>query len=305
MKVLVTGGAGFIGSHLVRWLCSQGHRVLVLDNFSTGKQERLTSFQAEVTLIEGDICDFEVVKAAISDVDLVFHLAAMVSLTQSVEEPLLAHAINTTGTLHILEAARGAGVKRVVQMSSCSIYGEVEKLPINEADSPRPLSPYALSKLGAEQLGQLYFRLYGLETVALRGFNIYGPGQDPTSPYAAVIPRFIATFQAGQQPIIYGDGLQTRDFIFVEDVVQALWLAATAPKAAGEVFNVGAGKSHSILSLAQMIGDMMEMPVQPQFVPPRSGEVRDSCADISLFTECADFQPRFELAEGLKKTISV
>jgi nucleoside-diphosphate-sugar epimerase len=233
----------------------------------------------------------------------VFHLAAMVSVVLSVEQPLLAHAINATGSLHVLDTAHRAGARRVVQASSCAVYGDTERLPIAEVEPPHPLSPYAATKLVAEQAGQLYSRLYGLEVVALRFFNVYGPRQDPNSPYAAAVPRFAAALAAGQQPTVYGDGGQSRDFIFVEDIVRALWTAATAPGIAGEVFNVGRGEACSILDLVDMIADVIGVQAQPQFAPARGGEVRHSLADVSRFAERAGFRARIGLRQGLAATI--
>jgi nucleoside-diphosphate-sugar epimerase len=212
MKLLVTGGAGFIGSHLVKWLGGQGHRVRVLDNFSTGRRAALVSASSAIKVITGDIRDFATVYAAVRDMDVIIHLAAMVSVIQSIEQPLIAQAINATGSLHVLEAARQAGVRRVVLASSCAVYGNNDRLPFSEAEMPNPLSPYAATKLAAEQASQLYSQLYGLESVALRFFNVYGPGQDPASPYAAVVPRFIAMLQRGRRlagrPL---DGLQPHE----------------------------------------------------------------------------------------------
>lgn len=301
--VLVTGGAGFIGSHLVRALLERSCRVRVLDNFSTGRHELLAPMRQSIDVIEGDIRDFPTVCDAVAGVDLVFHLAAMVSVVESVEQPLQAQATNATGTLHILEAARRAGVQRVVQASSCAVYGNSEQLPISEAEPPQPLSPYAATKLAAEQSGQLYTRLYGLETVALRFFNVYGPRQDPASPYAAVVPRFVAALRAGKQPTIYGDGQQSRDFVFVGDIVRALWVAATTPGSGGGIFNVGSGTASSVLDLTTTIGDLLGVAVQPHFAPARDGEVRHSRADVSLFATTAGFRSEVALREGLAAVI--
>jgi nucleoside-diphosphate-sugar epimerase len=304
MHILVTGGAGFIGSHLVRWLVEQQHQVRVLDNLSSGQRAAFGPALSAIDFIEGDIRDFSTVQAAAQGCELVFHLAALVSVVESVEQPVLTYAHNTTGSLHVLEAARLQGVRRVVQMSSSAIYGNNERLPVSEDEPPQPLSPYASTKLAAEDAGKLYTRLYGLETVALRGFNIYGPRQSPTSPYAAVIPRFIDALQNGRQPTIFGDGKQSRDFIFVGDLVQALWVAATAPDIAGSVFNAGCGEAWSILDLALTVGELLGIEVQPDFAPPRSGEVRHSCADMSLFARSAGFRAQHSLREGLAATLS-
>ncbi|MEI7769334.1 MAG: NAD-dependent epimerase/dehydratase family protein [Chloroflexales bacterium] len=303
MKILVTGGAGFIGSHVVRWLVAQGHQVSVLDNFSTGRQESLAPVRAAINVIRGDIRDFATVLAAAHDAELIIHLAAMVSVVQSVEQPLEAYASNAIGSLHVLEAARQAGVRRVVQASSCAVYGNTEQLPVHEATSPDPLSPYASTKLAAEQAGQLYTRLYGVATVSLRFFNVYGPRQDPASPYAAVVPRFIAALRSGQQPTIYGDGQQSRDFVFVGDIVQALWVAGTAPRIEGKIFNIGRGEACSILNLAQLIGELLGVPVTPHIAAARSGEVQHSCADVTLFAKQAGFHARMSVRDGLSATI--
>lgn len=303
MHVLVTGGAGFIGSHLVQWLVQQGHQVRVLDNLSSGRVEWLGAARAAVDFCAGDIRNLAEVQAAMAGIETVFHLAALVSVVESVENPLKAEACNATGTLHVLEAARQAGVRRVVQASSCAVYGNTEQLPISEAEPPQPLSPYATTKLAAEQWGQLYSTLYGLEAVALRFFNVYGPRQDPASPYAAVVPRFVAALRAGKQPMIFGDGLQSRDFVYVGDIVQGLWTAATAPGIGGAVFNVGSGRSWSILELANLVGEALGVPVQPDFKPAREGEVRHSCASTSSFAERAGFQAAVSLREGLQRTV--
>jgi nucleoside-diphosphate-sugar epimerase len=303
MRILVTGGAGFIGSHLVTWLVRQGYRVRVLDNLSTGRKELLDPIRSDVELFVADLRDAEAVSAVAQGTDIIFHLAAMVSVVQSVESPLDAYAVNATGTLHLLEAARLAGVRRVVQASTCAVYADNDHLPLRETELPRPLSPYAATKLAAEQAGQLYTRLYDVETVALRFFNVYGPYQDPASPYAAAIPRFITTLRKGNQPTIYGDGLQSRDFVFVGDVVRALWTAATVPGVAGDIFNVGRGEAYTVVELVQTIGELLNLPVSPHFAPPRSGEVRHSRADTTHFAERARFQAAIGLREGLAATI--
>ncbi len=304
MRILVTGGAGFIGSHLVRWLVEQGHEVRVLDNFSTGNPQLLGSALKSIELIEGDIRNQQTVHKAATGVELIFHLAALVSVVESIEDPLRTQEINSTGTLKVLQAAHKAGVGRVVQASSCAVYGNNERLPVSEMELPQPLSPYATTKLSAEYSGKLYTHLYNVETVALRFFNVYGPRQDPASPYAAVIPRFIEALTAGKQPTIYGDGKQSRDFIFVGDIVRALWTAATTPGIGGEVFNVGSGKNWSILELALMIGKILGINVEPNFLPARVGEVRHSCAEVSLFAEKANFRALTELPEGLEVTVA-
>jgi nucleoside-diphosphate-sugar epimerase len=303
MHILVTGGAGFIGSHLVCWLIEQGHDVRILDNLSSGRTTLPGTSLEAVMFLEGDILDFNTVLSASRGVDLVFHLAAQVSVIDSIEDPLHTQAVNATGTMHVLEAARQAQVRRVVQASSCAVYGNTELLPISETVAPAPLSPYAITKLAAEHMGQLYTNLYDIETVALRLFNVYGPRQDPASPYAAVIPRFIDILHSGKQPVIYGDGHQSRDFVFVGDIVRALWTAATAANMAGAVCNVGTGRAWSILDLTRMLGDVLGMAVQPAFMPERSGEVRHSCADVSRFEAQSGFKAQTTLPEGLALTV--
>jgi nucleoside-diphosphate-sugar epimerase len=304
MRILVTGGSGFIGSHLVRWLLEQGNEVRVLDNFTTGHRELLGSALNSVELIQGDIRDMSTVENAVAGVETIFHLAALVSVVESIEDPLRTQEINSTGSLQVLQAARQAGVRRVVQASSSAVYGNNERLPVSEMELPQPLSPYATTKLSAEYSGKLYTELYGVETVALRFFNVYGPRQDPGSPYAAVVPRFIEALSAGKQPTIYGDGQQSRDFIFVGDIVRALWTAATTPGIGGEVFNVGSGKQQSVLDLALAIAKILHTNIEPNFVPARMGEVRHSCADVSLFAQKADFRTLTELSQGLEITVA-
>jgi UDP-glucose 4-epimerase len=304
MHTLITGGAGFIGSHLLRALLDQGHTVRVLDNLSSGSYARIADHAGQIAFVEADICDAAAVQAAMQGIEVVFHLAALVSVVESVEQPQQAYASNVMGTLNVLDAARASGVRRVVQASSCAVYGNTEQLPVGEDVPPDPLSPYASSKLSAEQLGRLYSSLYQLPTVALRFFNVYGPGQDPASPYAAVVPRFVDALVAGGQPQIFGDGLQSRDLIYVGDIVRGLELAATAEGLGGEVFNVGTGRSCSVLELAQQIGAALAMPVQPQFLPPRAGEVRHSRADMRRFVERAGFQAQMPLADGIAATVA-
>lgn len=300
MHILVTGGAGFIGAHLVRALLRQGHRVRVFDNLSSGSFERLADSNAE--LLCGDVRDEAGVTEAMQGIDLVFHLAALVSVAESLERPQTAYASNMLGTVHVLEAARRWRVHRVVQASTCAVYGNTEALPVTEATPPQPLSPYAGSKLAAEQAGLLYQQLYGLETVALRFFNVYGPGQDPASPYAAVVPRFVDALRRGEQPSIFGDGLQSRDFIFVGDIVRALG-AAASKRTPGGLYNIGTGRETTVLDLAHMIGAALHLVVKPQFLPPRDGEVRHSRASVELFASRAGYRPETDLRTGILATV--
>jgi nucleoside-diphosphate-sugar epimerase len=304
VQVLVTGGAGFIGAHVTHRLLRQGCRVRVFDNFSTGRYDNLQSVRKSIEIVEGDVQDAALVRQSMRNIDLVVHLAALVSVTESIEHPLRAQAINATGTLHVLEAARAAGVQRMVQASSCAVYGDPARLPISEDSPLSPLSPYAVTKLAAEQLGQLYTQLYSVGIVALRFFNVYGPGQDPASPYAAAIPRFIATLRAKHPPTIFGDGLQTRDFIYVSDVVEALWLALHAPNIAGKVFNIGRGEACRVIDLVRILGEILGTNIEPQFVPLRKGEVLHSQADARRFTKQTGFNAAIELRQGLELMIA-
>lgn len=303
MNILVSGGAGFIGSHLVHMLVEQGHQIRILDNLSSGRAESLGAAREHVELIIGDVRTAESVAQAAHGCQAIIHLAAMVSVVQSVEQPRACYETNLIGTLNVLDAARKAEIQRVVLASTCAVYGDTEKLPVSESDPTAPVSPYAAAKLAAEQACQLYSHLYNVEAVALRFFNVYGPRQDPASPYAAVVPRFIAALRSGKQPTIYGDGLQTRDFIAVSDIARALWTATTAPNIAGQVFNVGRGESHSVLDLVEAIGELLGVTVQPQFAPARAGEVRHSRADVSRFAEQAGFQAQLALIDGLAAMI--
>jgi nucleoside-diphosphate-sugar epimerase len=302
MRVLVTGGAGFIGSHLVAELVGRGCAVRVLDNYSSGRPERLARHGAAVEAVAGDVRDAAALDAAAAGVSVVFHLAALVSVVQSVAQPRETYDVNLGGTLNALEAARGAGA-RLVLASTCAVYGDEARLPAREDDPPAPMSPYAAAKLAAEEACRLYARLYGVEAVALRFFNVYGPGQDPASPYAAVVPRFIAALRGGAQPTIFGDGGQTRDFVFVGDVVAALWAAATLPGLAGARLNVGRGEETSVLDLAAGVGAALGAPVAPVFAPARPGELRRSRADVSAFA-AAGFRAAVGLAEGLARTVT-
>lgn len=307
VSVLVTGGAGFIGSHLVDKLVQLGAKVRILDDFSTGKRENIAHLleRNAIELIEGSLTDGKTVRRAVQGVEIVFHQGAIPSVIRSVEDPLTTHQVNTTGTLLLLLASRDEGVRRLVFASSSSVYGDTPTLPKKEDMMPNPKSPYALSKLVGEHLCRLFRELYGLETVSLRYFNIFGPRQDPTSQYAAVIPRFITALLKGEPPTIYGDGEQTRDFTFVENCVQANLLAAKAKSVAGEVFNVGAGKQTSVNELFRLIRSLIGVDhIEPIYAPPRPGDVRHSLADITKAQKLLGYQPTISLEEGLKRTIN-
>lgn len=300
---LVTGGAGFIGSHIVDALVAQGHRVRVLDNFSTGHRANLAHLASRIELVEGDISDRSVVRSAMREVEVVFHQAALASVPRSVAEPLATHEACVTGTVTVLDEARRAGVRRVVYAGSSSAYGDSPWAAKRESDPTQPLSPYAAAKLAGEEYCRAFFHSYGLETVCLRYFNVFGPRQDPNGPYAAVIPRFIARLTAGEPPVIYGDGKQSRDFTFVRNVVLGNLAAAAAPGVGGRLFNVASGRSFSLLSLAQTLNAILGKSLTPVFEPARIGDVRDSLADISSAREQLGYHPEVDFHEGLRLTV--
>jgi nucleoside-diphosphate-sugar epimerase len=301
---LVTGGAGFIGSHVVERLLAEGHQVRVLDNFSTGRRENLRRCLAEIELFEGDLRSLHTVHQAVEGVDYVLHLGALPSVPRSVKTPVEAHAINSTGTLHVLLAAHEAGVRRLVFASSSSIYGDSPVLPKTEEMIPAPLSPYAASKIAGEHYCQVFDRLYGLETVMLRYFNVFGPRQDPSSPYSGVISLFITAALRGDPYTINGDGAQTRDLTFVQNVVQATIAASTAPGVAGEVMNVACGIRTSILELTRMLDRILGQDTPVVHRPPRAGDVLHSLADIGKARRLLDYKPAVDVLEGLNRTVA-
>ncbi len=301
---LVTGGAGFIGSNLVRALLAQGHSVRVLDNFSTGRHENLAELKADIDLQTGDLRDTDALFDAVLGVHHIFHLGALPSVARSVTDPLSTHEVNVTGTLNLLLAAREAGVERVIFSSSSSVYGNTEELPKREDMLPNPLSPYALSKLTGEHYLRIFWELYGLRTYSLRYFNVFGPRQDPASHYAAVIPLFVQAYQRGDAPRIHGDGEQTRDFTFVDDVVAGnLCCMSAADDAAGGVYNLAWGNRTSINELARDIGALMKQTATPVHEPPREGDVRDSQADSSRARKALNWTPQVTFEDGLKQTV--
>jgi UDP-glucose 4-epimerase len=302
-RYLVTGGGGFIGSHLVEDLARAGHDVAVLDDFSTGRPENLAAVPATVEAVDGDVRDADAVADAASGADGIFHLAALNSMVRSFEDPAATLATNLGGTVAVVDAARRRGVRRVVLASSSSVYGGAARVLRRESDAVAPLSPYAESKVEAERvcLGAAADR--GPEAVCLRYFNVYGPHQDPSSPYAAAIPRFVSSFLRDEPPEIYGDGEQTRDFTFVADVVAATAAAMAVPEAAGRVVNIGAGRSTSVNGLVQLIRDLVESRAGVRHAPPRRGEVRHAVADVSLAERVLGYRPQWMLAEGLRPTI--
>ncbi len=302
---LVTGGAGFIGSHIAEALAARGDRVRVLDNLSTGRLANIAGFRQRIEFIEGDLLDAKAVAAAVEGVECVFHHAALASVPLSVERPLDVHAAGVTGTVAVLDAAQRAGVRRVVYAASSAAYGDQPTSSKRESDLPAPISPYAAAKLSAELYCQAFAATYGLETVALRYFNIYGPRQDPNSPYSAVIPLFITAMLAGRQPLVYGDGRQSRDFCYVGNVVQANLLAADADAAAasGRVMNVGNGRSVDLLALVDALNRLLGTRLSPRHEPPRIGDVRESMADITLARTLLGYEPAVDFAEGLRLSI--
>jgi UDP-glucose 4-epimerase len=306
MKYLVTGGAGFIGSHIVTALVERGDEVRVLDNLSSGSPKNLAHLGdrlRKVDLVAGDLTDLPVVERAVSGVDVVFHQAAMASVPRSVAEPLASHAACATGTLAVLDAARRTGVKRVVYAASSSAYGNDPHMPKRETDMPAPISPYAAAKLAGEAYCQAFAATYGLETVALRYFNVFGPRQDPNGEYSAVIPKFVAAMLAGKRPTIFGDGQQSRDFVYVADVVAANLAAAERAAASGRVFNVATGRQYSLLELIASINGVLGTHVEPHFAVARAGDVKESVADISAAREVLGYEPHVDFDEGLRRSI--
>lgn len=301
---LVSGGAGFIGGHLAERLLQDGWRVRVLDDLSSGREANLAACAADVELIRGDIRDEAAVARAVTGAEVVFHQAAVPSVPRSVAEPLRTNSVNVSGTLQVLESARQAGVRRVVYAASSSAYGDTPELPKVETMPATPLSPYALQKYAGEVYCQLYASIYGLETVALRYFNVYGPRQDPQSEYAAVIPRFVTACLRGESPCIYGDGEQTRDFTMVADAVNANVLAADAPEASGAVCNVAAGSRISLNELLGNIRDLTGTSVEVRYEPAREGDVRDSLASLDLARKLLGYEPAVDLREGLRRTVA-
>jgi nucleoside-diphosphate-sugar epimerase len=301
---LVTGGAGFIGSSIVAELVQQGEQVRVLDNFSTGRRDNLGPVLESIDLIEGDLRDLSTVRRAVEGVDCVLHHAALASVQRSVDDPLAAHAANATGTLRLLVAARDAGVRRVVYASSSSIYGDSPTLPKREDMLPRPKSPYAVSKLAGAGYCQAFTEVFGLETVSLCYFNVFGPRQDPTSQYAAVVPLFITAMLQGESPVVHGDGLQSRDFTFVTNVVRANLLAAAAPDVAGRVFNVACGQRYTLLDLIAILNDILDAHITPIHTAPRPGDVRHSLADITAAQEALGYRVEVDFHEGLRRTVA-
>ena len=301
---LVTGGAGFIGSHLAETLVRRGEAVRVLDNLSTGKKENMAAFAGRVEFIEADIRDLDACRRSVRGVDHVLHQAALASVPGSIADPLSTNAVNVTGTLNLLIAARDAGVRSFVLASTSAVYGDAPSLPKVEGEEGRPLSPYAISKLVGENYAQAFHALHGMKTVALRYFNVFGPRQDPKSEYAAVIPQFITKVLNGESPTIYGDGEQSRDFIHVKSVVEANIMAAESSTIGGEVFNIASGTGLSVNALLTALNRILDAAIKPVHGAPRPGDVRHSVADIGKARRLLGFEPRPSFPEGLAETIS-
>lgn len=302
MRYLVTGGAGFIGSNTVDELVSRGHSVAVLDDLSTGREANLADVRKRIDFFRGSINDPDVVQQACRGADYVLHLAARTSVPRSVKDPAETNRINADGTLRVLLAARDAGAQRVVFSGSSSVYGETPTLPKREDMAPAPISPYGVSKLIGELYGTVFHRVYGLEFVALRYFNVFGPRQDPGSPYSGVLSLFITCMQRGAPPTVYGDGNQSRDFTFVENVVQANLLACEVPGVAGMIFNAGTGRRYTLNQTLALLEKFAGRPAKAQYVEPRSGDILDSQADISLARRKLGYDPRVGFEEGLRRT---
>src|SRR4051794_1178567 len=303
MTTLVTGGGGFIGSHLVERLCRDGHRVRVLDNFATGRRESLIPLLDEIELIEGDIQSYERVHTAVRGCELVFHLAALPSVPRSVQDPLTSNASNVIGTLNVLLAARDEGVRRVVFASSSSVYGANRELPKREEMAALPIAPYGVAKLAAEGYCRAFHEVYGLETVALRYFNVFGPRQDPLSQYAAVIPRFITACLEERRPVVFGDGEQSRDFTYIDNAVEANLLAAEAEGVAGEKFNIACGEQTTLNQLLEAIRRLTGKEIEADYQPPRPGDVPHSLADVSRARERLGYEVGIDIREGLERTV--
>lgn len=305
MKYLITGGAGFIGSNLARFILEKGHEVVVLDNFATGKRENLTEILGKIELIEGDIRTRETVDRAMKGCSAIFHQGALGSVPRSIDNPMLSHDVNVNGTISVLEAARAAGVHRVVFAASSSAYGDQPTSPKVETMPVLPISPYAASKAACEAYLQAYAAAYKMETVSLRYFNVFGPRQDPFGAYAAVIPSFVNSLLKDEQPSVFGDGEQTRDFCYIENVCTANWLAANAPaeNCTGRPINIACHAAVSLNQILNKLGELMKKEVKPEYKPTRAGDVKHSLANISLAKQLLNYEPLVYFDEGLERAI--
>ncbi|MGC8979104.1 SDR family oxidoreductase [Caldisericum sp.] len=301
---LVTGGAGFIGSHIVEELLKRGEKVRVIDNLSTGKIENISNFLKKIEFLEIDLRKIDKVMEAVKGIDYILHQAAIPSVPRSISDPIGSNSANVNGTLNLLVAAKEAKIKRVVIASSSSVYGDNEILPKSEELAPNPISPYAVTKLVEELYGRVFYQIYGLETVSLRYFNVFGPRQDPNSPYAAVIPKFITKMLKGEPPIIFGDGEQSRDFTYVKNVVESNILAATSDKVGhGETINIACGESITLNQLVNRINEIFGMNIKPIYTDPRPGDVKHSLASIDRAKELLGYTVKIPFLDGLKETI--
>ncbi len=305
MRILITGGAGFIGSNLARYMLQKGQQVSIFDNFSTGKLENLDGIRDQVTITRGDIRDYDALRTAIGQVEAVSHQAALGSVPRSVKDPRTTHDVNVNGTLNVLEAMRETGVKRIVFAASSSAYGRHQALPKHEGLPPAPISPYAASKVMGELYLQAYAATFGMESVCLRYFNVFGPRQDPLGDYAAVIPRFVTALMQGQRPVIYGDGEQSRDFCYVENACEANWLALQAPgeKCDGLPINIACGRRTSLNQLVVKLQGLLGTNIEPEYVPARAGDVLHSLADLSRAKQTIGYEPKVQLEEGLERAL--
>lgn len=302
-RLVVTGGAGFIGSNIVDRLVAEDNEVVVIDNLLTSKANNLKDVMSGIKFVNGDIQDLDLLAREFEGIDYVLHQAALASVPRSIENPIASNQNNIDGTLNVLVAARDAGVKRVVYAASSSAYGNTPTLPKHEGMAPDPLSPYAITKLVGEQYCKVFYDIYGMETVALRYFNVFGPRQDPNSQYAAVIPKFITAMLNDERPVIFGDGEQSRDFTYVQNNVDANLLACTAANAAGRMFNIACGERITLNQLVEVLNDILGKDIEPLYEEERAGDVKHSLADITLARDVLDYEPEYGFREGLVKTV--
>lgn len=303
MNYLITGGAGFIGSNIAKRLVAEGESVRIIDNFSTGKKRNIDDIRDKSELIDGDIRDAETVLMAVRDIDFIIHHAALPSVPRSIKDPIESNSVNITGTLNLLHAAKKRGIKRFIYASSSSVYGDTSVLPKREDMSPNPQSPYAVTKLTGEYYCNVFYKVFSIPTVSLRYFNVFGPHQDPESQYAAVIPRFIIAILNQKNPVVYGDGEQSRDFTFVDNIVEANFLSCKNDGVSGKIFNIACGERFTINRLLKELYSLTGKEGNPVYTDPRSGDIRHSQADIRSAKEIIGYEPKVDFKEGLKKTV--